>query len=109
MDAPLIPIWINAGCFSVQVFNSIFLVQDVLGNQRKIVDLLPASQVRCYHPPKQSLISCRRNALLLNEIRHYGGWGGIRTRGTFRYTRFPGVPNRPLWHPSCRSLDFGFG
>ena len=32
----------------------------------------------------------------------YTGWGGIRTRGTFRYTRFPGVPNRPLWHPSCR-------
>jgi hypothetical protein len=28
------------------------------------------------------------------------GWGGIRTLGTFRYTRFPGVPNRPLWHPS---------
>gem|GEM_PF-4590376 len=29
-----------------------------------------------------------------------GGWGGIRTLGTLRYTRFPGVPNRPLWHPS---------
>src|SRR6202023_828315 len=30
------------------------------------------------------------------------GWGGIRTRGTFRYTRFPGVPNRPLWDPSSK-------
>ncbi len=46
---------------------------------------------------------------LIIRIYRYGGWGGIRTRGTFRYTRFPGVPNRPLWHPSCRSLDFGFG
>ena len=29
-----------------------------------------------------------------------GGWGGIRTPDTFRYTRFPGVRNRPLCHPS---------
>src|SRR5215469_1828349 len=33
-----------------------------------------------------------------------GGWGGIRTLGTLRYTRSPGVPNRPLWHPSRMSL-----
>ena len=33
------------------------------------------------------------------------GWGGIRTLGTLRYTRFPGVPNRPLWHPSLRAGD----
>jgi hypothetical protein len=32
----------------------------------------------------------------------YFGWGGIRTRGTLRYTRSPGVPNRPLWHPSSK-------
>lgn len=32
-----------------------------------------------------------------------GGWGGIRTPGTLRYTRFPGVHNRPLCHPSKRS------
>jgi hypothetical protein len=29
------------------------------------------------------------------------GWGGIRTPGAFRHTRFPGVHNRPLCHPSC--------
>src|SRR6266699_2208838 len=33
----------------------------------------------------------------------YGGWAGIRTPGAFRHTRFPGVHNRPLCHPSfCR-------
>ncbi len=37
------------------------------------------------------------------ETSHALGWGGIRTRGTLRYTRFPGVPNRPLWHPSKRA------
>jgi hypothetical protein len=35
----------------------------------------------------------------------HGGWGGIRTLGTLRYTRSPGVPNRPLWHPSERDYD----
>jgi hypothetical protein len=32
------------------------------------------------------------------------GWGGIRTPGAFRHTRFPGVHNQPLCHPSrcCR-------
>ncbi len=29
-----------------------------------------------------------------------GGWGGIRTPGEFPHTRFPGVHNRPLCHPS---------
>jgi hypothetical protein len=29
-----------------------------------------------------------------------GGWGGIRTPGAFRHTRFPGVHNQPLCHPS---------
>src|SRR5262245_26456375 len=33
------------------------------------------------------------------------GWGGIRTPGTFRYTRFPGVHNRPLCHPSRLKID----
>ena len=28
----------------------------------------------------------------------YGGEGGIRTLGTLRYTRFPGVIHRPLGH-----------
>ena len=28
------------------------------------------------------------------------GWGGIRTPGAFRHTRFPSVHNRPLCHPS---------
>ena len=32
-----------------------------------------------------------------------GGWGGIRTPGAFRHTRFPGVHNRPLCHPSGRA------
>src|SRR5690606_30561788 len=31
-----------------------------------------------------------------------GGEGGIRTHGTLRYTRFPGVPDRPLQHLSER-------
>src|ERR1051326_8655826 len=35
--------------------------------------------------------------------RNYG-WGGIRTPGAFRHTRFPGVHNQPLCHPS-RSSD----
>src|SRR5438477_26062 len=30
------------------------------------------------------------------------GWGGIRTLGAFQHTRFPGVHNRPLCHPSRR-------
>ena len=28
------------------------------------------------------------------------GWAGIRTPGAFQHTRFPGVHNRPLCHPS---------
>jgi hypothetical protein len=28
------------------------------------------------------------------------GWGGIRTPDAFRHTRFPGVHNQPLCHPS---------
>src|SRR5438477_11353095 len=28
------------------------------------------------------------------------GWEGIRTPGALRHTRFPGVHNRPLCHPS---------
>jgi hypothetical protein len=31
------------------------------------------------------------------------GWGGIRTPGAFRHTRFPGVHNQPLCHPSIWS------
>ena len=30
----------------------------------------------------------------------HGGEGGIRTPGTFRFTRFPSVRNRPLCHLS---------
>lgn len=29
-----------------------------------------------------------------------GGGGGIRTRGTLRYTVFPGPPVKPLLNPS---------
>ena len=32
------------------------------------------------------------------------GWEGIRTPGALRHTRFPGVHNRPLCHPSFRIL-----
>jgi hypothetical protein len=34
------------------------------------------------------------------------GWGGIRTPGAFRHTRFPGVHNQPLCHPSKRIFLF---
>ena len=34
-----------------------------------------------------------------------GGWGGIRTPGAFRHTRFPGVHNRPLCHPSVKATS----
>src|SRR5438067_10290411 len=30
------------------------------------------------------------------------GWEGIRTPGALRHTRFPGVHNRPLCHPSSQ-------
>ena len=33
-----------------------------------------------------------------------GGGGGIRTHGTFRFTRFPSVPIRPLSHSSSLSV-----
>ena len=32
--------------------------------------------------------------------RGHGGRGGIRTHGSFHFTRFPSVPIRPLSHPS---------
>ena len=35
--------------------------------------------------------------------RECSGWAGIRTPGAFRHTRFPGVHNRPLCHPSQKS------
>ena len=39
------------------------------------------------------------------EATHEGnGWEGIRTPGALRHTRFPGVHNRPLCHPSFRIL-----
>ena len=34
------------------------------------------------------------------------GWGGIRTPGAFRHTRFPGVHNQPLCHPSRTIFRF---
>ena len=37
-------------------------------------------------------------------LREAGRMGGIRTPGAFRHTRFPGVHNQPLCHPS-RKLD----
>ena len=42
----------------------------------------------------------RRGALLARTLEIRGGGGGIRTLGTFRYTRFPVVHLRPLGHPS---------
>ena len=36
----------------------------------------------------------------VHEDSKQGGWGGIRTPGAFRHTRFPGVHNQPLCHPS---------
>jgi hypothetical protein len=44
----------------------------------------------CYASPVRTLI---------NDA---NGWGGIRTPGAFRHTRFPGVHNQPLCHPSKR-------
>src|SRR6266446_424647 len=47
-----------------------------------------------------------RRALCEQEHEHdqeheiSGGWGGIRTPGAFQHTRFPGVHNQPLCHPS---------
>ena len=36
-------------------------------------------------------------------VSHDGnGWEGIRTPGALRHTRFPGVHNRPLCHPSIK-------
>ena len=34
-----------------------------------------------------------------------GGERGIRTLGTFQYTRFPSVLDRPLWHLSSKNLN----
>src|ERR1043166_2644771 len=44
----------------------------------------------------------RRSILMPIYLRksRNGGWAGIRTPGAFRHTRFPGVHNRPLCHPS---------
>jgi hypothetical protein len=39
-------------------------------------------------------------------VRQDGGWGGIRTPGALRHTRFPGVHNRPLCHPSGQIFGF---
>src|SRR5436305_13576556 len=39
----------------------------------------------------------------LHPNKKSGGWAGIRTPGAFRHTRFPGVHNRPLCHPSIGS------
>ena len=38
--------------------------------------------------------------LAAQGLRETGGRGGIRTLGTLRYTRSPGVPVQPLLHPS---------
>ena len=42
----------------------------------------------------------------ISAIRGYsgGGWEGIRTPGALRHTRFPGVHNRPLCHPSINLI-----
>ena len=36
----------------------------------------------------------------LDSLYEANGWGGIRTPGAFQHTRFPGVHNQPLCHPS---------
>ena len=35
----------------------------------------------------------------------FSGERGIRTLGTFQYTRFPSVLDRPLWHLSSKNLN----
>ena len=39
----------------------------------------------------------------------YGGEAGIRTLGTFRHTRFPGVRLQPLGHLSAGFYSLSFG
>ena len=51
-------------------------------------------------------LTTKLRGLPCNDLAFSGGWGGIRTLGTLRYTRSPGVPNRPLWHPSGTSLRY---
>gem|GEM_PF-4486487 len=51
---------------------------------------------------KQTKLRIIRGAFIYAEK---SGWAGIRTLGTFRHTRFPGVRIRPLCHPShCESV-----
>jgi hypothetical protein len=45
-------------------------------------------------------------SIKLFSFSEVNGWGGIRTPGALRHTRFPGVHNRPLCHPSERIFDF---
>src|SRR3989442_12893133 len=53
---------------------------------------------------RPAFVSLRRGSLRFcaSLQANAGGWGGIRTLGAFRHTRFPGVHNRPLCHPSCK-------
>ena len=50
------------------------------------------------------LLSRKFLRLLPNALQKENGWGGIRTPGALRHTRFPGVHNQPLCHPSSLTL-----
>ena len=75
------------------------IVGDQSSEQQWIVDPLDGTVNYFYGIPHFCVSIALR---VRSEVMKYGngGWGGIRTPGAFRHTRFPGVHNRPLCHPS---------
>ena len=52
------------------------------------------------------LLRANEYPILRSASAKQDGWGGIRTPGAFRHTRFPGVHNQPLCHPSKTIFRF---
>jgi hypothetical protein len=83
-----------------------------LGVIAGIGERLGAGVCACREKARPKKIATRKT-IIVSFIESFGfgftsyegsGWAGIRTPGAFRHTRFPGVHNRPLCHPSVFDL-----
>ena len=69
----------------------------VTGLSRSVVLKSPASE---WEESEAFYFKFYFNSAPLRRRHLRRGWGGIRTPGAFQHTRFPGVHNQPLCHPS---------
>ena len=92
-EPPNLPTEINAGC-------GVFLAQ----NPRSLVRMQRGASAKTPRNRGDFSDCARVRARSLCNARLVGGESGIRTHGTFQYTRFPSVRLKPLGHLSVVCL-----